>query len=66
MAATNIGMMDGAYFVGRVEILNWVNSILHLNLNKVEEVLTEILPSLPIEISIMSRRQGHHVSTDVG
>ncbi|CAM6100574.1 unnamed protein product [Calypogeia fissa] len=37
MAATNIGMMDAAYFVGRVEILNWVNSILHLNLNKVEE-----------------------------
>lgn len=38
MAATNIGMMDGAYFVGRNEILNWVNSTLHLNLSKVEEV----------------------------
>ncbi|BBN12333.1 microtubule-associated protein, RP/EB family [Marchantia polymorpha subsp. ruderalis] len=37
MAATNIGMMDGAYFVGRNEILNWVNSTLHLNLSKVEE-----------------------------
>jgi hypothetical protein len=38
MAATNIGMMDGAYFVGRNEILSWINSTLSLNLNKVEEV----------------------------
>eukprot|EP00249_Psilotum_nudum_P010067 c22311_g1_i1 orf=393-1601(-) len=37
MAATNIGMMDAAYFVGRNEILHWINSMLHLNLTKVEE-----------------------------
>ncbi|KAK8673956.1 hypothetical protein V6N13_112265 [Hibiscus sabdariffa] len=35
--ASNIGMMDGAYFVGRSEILAWINSTLHLNLSKVEE-----------------------------
>ncbi|XVF17618.1 hypothetical protein REPUB_Repub10bG0138800 [Reevesia pubescens] len=35
--ATNIGMMDAAYFVGRSEILAWINSTLHLNLSKVEE-----------------------------
>ncbi|GKB56695.1 microtubule-associated protein RP/EB family member 1C [Tanacetum coccineum] len=35
--ATNIGMMDSAYFVGRSEILSWINSTLHLNLSKVEE-----------------------------
>ncbi|KAF5961362.1 hypothetical protein HYC85_002571 [Camellia sinensis] len=35
--ATNIGMMDSAYFVGRSEILTWINSILQLNLSKVEE-----------------------------
>ncbi|MFS7955482.1 putative microtubule-associated protein RP/EB [Helianthus anomalus] len=35
--ATNIGMMDGAYFVGRSEILAWINSTLQLNLSKVEE-----------------------------
>ncbi|KAL6227408.1 PREDICTED: microtubule-associated protein RP/EB family member 1C [Fragaria vesca subsp. vesca] len=35
--ATNIGMMDGAYFVGRSEILAWINSTLQLHLNKVEE-----------------------------
>lgn len=37
MAAANIGMMDGAYFVGRNEILSWINSTLQLNLSKVEE-----------------------------
>ncbi|KAJ8453283.1 hypothetical protein Cgig2_008167 [Carnegiea gigantea] len=35
--ATKIGMMDSAYFVGRSEILAWINSTLHLNLSKVEE-----------------------------
>uniref|UniRef100_A0A7C8YLE3 Calponin-homology (CH) domain-containing protein n=1 Tax=Opuntia streptacantha TaxID=393608 RepID=A0A7C8YLE3_OPUST len=35
--ATNIGIMDSAYFVGRSEILAWINSTLHLNLSKVEE-----------------------------
>nr|GMD89109.1 microtubule-associated protein RP/EB family member 1C [Ipomoea batatas] len=33
-----IGMMDSAYFIGRSEILSWINSTLHLNLSKVEEV----------------------------
>ncbi|KAJ7551088.1 hypothetical protein O6H91_05G002800 [Diphasiastrum complanatum] len=35
--AANIGMMDAAYFVGRNEILSWINTTLHLNLSKVEE-----------------------------
>uniref|UniRef100_A0A7N0UBS9 Microtubule-associated protein RP/EB family member 1C n=1 Tax=Kalanchoe fedtschenkoi TaxID=63787 RepID=A0A7N0UBS9_KALFE len=35
--ATNIGMMDSAYFVGRLEILQWINSTLQLSLSKVEE-----------------------------
>ncbi|KFK28420.1 hypothetical protein AALP_AA8G512400 [Arabis alpina] len=35
--ATNIGMMDSAYFVGRSEILSWINTTLQLNLSKVEE-----------------------------
>ncbi|KAL3626826.1 hypothetical protein CASFOL_029398 [Castilleja foliolosa] len=38
--ATNIGMMDSAYFVGRSEILAWINSTLHLSLSKVEEACT--------------------------
>lgn len=36
--ATNIGMMDSAYFVGRNEILSWINTRLHLNLSRIEEV----------------------------
>lgn len=35
--AANIGMMDSAYFVGRNEILHWINTTLQLNLTKVEE-----------------------------
>lgn len=38
MAAANIGIMDGAYFVGRGEILSWINATLQLSLGKVEEV----------------------------
>ncbi|XP_008808054.2 microtubule-associated protein RP/EB family member 1B-like [Phoenix dactylifera] len=36
-AAANIGMMDSAYFVGRSEILSWINATLQLSLTKVEE-----------------------------
>jgi len=32
----NIGMMDGAFFVGRKEIVDWINDTLDLNLTKVE------------------------------
>lgn len=35
--ATNIGMMDSAYFVGRNEILTWINNRLQLNLSRIEE-----------------------------
>ena len=34
---SNIGMMDGAFFVGRKEIMDWINETLGLNLSKVEE-----------------------------
>ncbi|CAL5194834.1 unnamed protein product [Lathyrus oleraceus] len=35
--ATNIRIMDPEYFVGRFEILSWINSLLQLNLSKVEK-----------------------------
>ncbi|EPS57656.1 hypothetical protein M569_17160 [Genlisea aurea] len=35
--ATHIGTMDGAYFVGRNEILAWINARLQLKLSRVEE-----------------------------
>ena len=37
--AASIGIMDSAYFVGRNEILTWINDRLHLNLSRVEEVI---------------------------
>lgn len=37
--ASNIGMMDSAYFVGRNEILTWINNRLQLNLSRIEEVI---------------------------
>jgi hypothetical protein len=48
MSANNIGMMDGAYFVGRNEILTWINTTLQLGLAKVEEVR---LSSLSLSLS---------------
>jgi len=36
--AAAIGMMDGAYFVGRNEILTWINATLQLSLSRIEEV----------------------------
>jgi len=36
----SIGMMDKAYFVGKVIIIQWINELLSLNVNKVEECST--------------------------
>lgn len=35
--------MDSAYFVGRNEILGWINDRLQLNLTRIEEVKRNIL-----------------------
>lgn len=35
--ASSIGMMDSAFFVGRIELLQWVNSLCGLKLQKVEQ-----------------------------
>ena len=42
MSATgdNIGLMEGAFFVGRKIILDWINDFLQLNLGRIEETCT--------------------------
>eukprot|EP00613_Pedinella_sp_CCMP2098_P015939 CAMPEP_0171762390 /NCGR_PEP_ID=MMETSP0991-20121206/48628_1 /TAXON_ID=483369 /ORGANISM="non described non described, Strain CCMP2098" /LENGTH=370 /DNA_ID=CAMNT_0012365845 /DNA_START=81 /DNA_END=1191 /DNA_ORIENTATION=+ len=35
-----IGMMDGAYFTGRKEILEWINGTLSIGLTKIEQTAT--------------------------
>ena len=37
MAGSSIGIMDPAYFVGRKEILTWVNDTFSLNYTKIED-----------------------------
>ena len=38
--ADSIGIMEGAFFVSKNEILKWVNSTLKLNMNKIEQACT--------------------------
>lgn len=38
MANENFGMMDGAFFVPKSELMAWVNNLLYINITKVEQM----------------------------
>ena len=40
MSGDTIGMMEGAFFVGRGELIAWINETFSLNLTKVEQCAT--------------------------
>jgi RP/EB family microtubule-associated protein len=40
MSGDSIGMMEGAFFVSRTDILEWLNDLLQLSLTKVEQCAT--------------------------
>lgn len=42
-SASAVGMMDGAFFVSRTDLLTWVNQSLQLNLTKVEQCASGVV-----------------------
>ncbi|CAN8254911.1 unnamed protein product [Cochlearia groenlandica] len=62
--ATNIGMMDSAYFVGRNELLSWINDRLHLNLSRVEEVASGAVQCQILDMTFPGVVPMHKVNFD--
>ncbi|CAA7027805.1 unnamed protein product [Microthlaspi erraticum] len=62
--ATNIGMMDSAYFVGRNELLTWINDRLQLNLSRVEEVASGAVQCQMLDMTFPGVVPMHKVNFD--
>ncbi|CAH9095828.1 unnamed protein product [Cuscuta epithymum] len=62
--ASNIGIMDSAYFVGRNEILSWINSRLQLNLSRIEEAASGAVQCQMIDMTYPGIVPMHKVNFD--
>lgn len=62
--ATNIGIMDSAYFVGRNEILSWINARLQLNLSRVEEAASGAVQCQMMDMTYSGVVPMHKVNFD--
>ncbi|XP_010547810.1 PREDICTED: microtubule-associated protein RP/EB family member 1B-like [Tarenaya hassleriana] len=62
--ATNIGIMDSAYFVGRNEILSWINNRLQLNLSRVEEAASGAVQCQMMDMTFPGVVPMHKVNFD--
>lgn len=59
---SNIGMMEGAFFVGRKEIMDWINQTLDLNLSKVEDTANGAIACQLLDIMYPNQVPMHKVN----
>ncbi|TKY55105.1 Microtubule-associated protein RP/EB family member 1B [Spatholobus suberectus] len=62
--AASIGMMDSAYFVGRNQILTWINNRLHLNLSRIEEAASGAVQCQMMDMTFPGVVPMHKVNFD--
>ncbi|XP_010550609.1 PREDICTED: microtubule-associated protein RP/EB family member 1B isoform X2 [Tarenaya hassleriana] len=62
--ASNIGIMDSAYFVGRNEILSWINNRLQLNLSRIEEAASGAVQCQMMDMTFPGVVPMHKVNFD--
>ena len=59
---SSIGKMDGAFFVGRKEIVDWINSTLDLNIAKVEQTASGAIACQLLDIMYPNQVGIHKVN----